>query len=151
MRIIFLLAVYVLCTACGSSSPVAPSPVAFNLGGQWSGSYAVLSCSETGSAAGSGFCEGVGRGGSLTFTSSGTPSGTLGIGIYSIPVTGHLNANTLTLVGQGFIVQNIQLSLNTWQATVTGSTMTGTMTYTVIATVPPIGSGTVSATFTASR
>ena len=149
MRLISIVAVYILCVGCGSSSPVSPTPVTPNLSGLWNGTYAVLSCNETGTAAG--FCDGVGRGGSHVFTATSGASGTLGIGIYSIPVTGNLDRGVLTLTGQGFILQNIQLSLNTWRATVAGSTMNGTMTYTAISTVPPIGAGTVSASFTLAR
>lgn len=151
-RLILTIATITATMACGGSSPTAPTPI--NLSGQWTGQYTISSCTETGSAVNAGFCTSLGSRGGLTFTTSSTTSavtGTLVIGGFTIPVTGSLNGSTLSLTGSSQIVQNFQLTTNTWQATVSGSSMTGNMAFTVIATTPPIGSVTVSASTALAR
>lgn len=149
-------ALIIFLIACGSS-PTAPTsvppPVIPTLTGQWTGTYTVTNCTESGSAVGSSFCTNLGRGGTHTFTpqqSGSNLAGTLGLGQFSIPVTGNVGTdNVVVLSGSGDIVGAL-LTLNTWRAVVTGSSMTGTMTFT-ITVANPIGAANVSATTALTR
>ena len=144
-----------------SSSPTAPTPVGTtstqpaSIIGQWTGTYRVTSCVESGSAAGSGFCSSLGQGGGLTLTPQQTGqnvSGNMGIGGYSpIPVTGTVGTdNVVALSGSGPIQLNASLSLTTWRGTLSGSSIAGNLGYT-ITTAAPVGIATVQGTFTVTK
>lgn len=157
-RLVGVLCVSVLAASCSSgspSTPVAPTPVIPQITGQWTGTYTVTSCNEQGSAIGGGFCNALGRGGGHTFTptqAAASVSGTLGIGGFNIPVSGNVDANgVVSLSGSGPVAQGFQLNLNRWQATIAGSSMSGTMTYTVQSVSAPLGSVTVTGTTSLAR
>lgn len=127
------LAVYLVTAAtiaCGSS-PTAPSPPP-SINGQWTGAYHVTGCTEP--TPPTGLCASLGSGGSLTLTPSqtgGNFTGQLGIGVFSIPVTGSVGTDSVvTLAGTG-PVSFATLTVNTWRAVLSGATMTGTMTFSV--------------------
>jgi hypothetical protein len=132
VRVLRAVAVYIwiASVACGSS-PTAPTPQPPNINGQWSGSYRVLSCSES---VPSGACTGLGSGGphSLTPSQAGsTFTGQLGVGIFSVPVSGSVDASgVVTLAGSG-PVSFATLTITAWRGVVSGSTLTGTMSYSV--------------------
>ena len=136
MRVFARVAVY-LCVAfvggCGGGSPVAPSANIPNINGQWTGAYTVIACTETSPV---GACSGIARGGPHSLTPSqnaGSFTGQLGVGVFSVPVSGSVDAaGVVTLAGSG-PVSFATLTINTWRAVMTGSSMTGTMTYTVVA------------------
>lgn len=139
MKAALLLALVVL---AGCSSPTAPTPPVTvqpppipSIAGQWTGTYSVLTCIATGSGS-AGACQALGTLGALTLTpnqSGPNVSATLGIGIFSVPVTGTVGAdNVVVLAGSG-PVSFATLTVNTWRAVLNGSTMSGTMQYTVFA------------------
>src|SRR5688572_6783300 len=150
--VLFLLSICLY--GCGSS-PTAPTPPVPNLQGQWSGNYRVTSCQETGAADNSGFCFGLINGGGMAFTpqqSGSYLSGTVSIGVFTpIPVSGTVGTdNSVVLTGSGPIQLNASLALNQFRGSLTGTTITGTLQYTITTNVP-IGTGVVSATFTIQR
>lgn len=149
----FALLALALGTWSGCNSPTTPSPAQIpNIQGQWRGTYVVQSCSETGSSIGVA-CRtlGSGSGGlTLTLTQSGTSvQGTLGIGAINVQVSGSVDANgVLTLAGQGTVTTGTTINLNTWRTSASGSAMSGTFTFTVLAGPPAVsqvGSVTVGA------
>ena len=79
-------------------------------------------------------------------------TGTLSLGAFSpIPVSGTVGSdNVAVLAGSGPIQLNATLALTTWRGTVVGNSLTGTLQYT-ITTSAPIGTGTVSGSFTITR
>jgi hypothetical protein len=126
-------AILIFSISCGPASPTAPTPQPPNINGQWSGSYQVLSCSES---VPSGACTGLGSGGPHSLTPSQTGStftGQLGVGVYSVPVSGSVDASgVVTLAGSG-PVSFATLTITAWRGVVSGSTLTGTMSYSVTA------------------
>jgi hypothetical protein len=76
----------------------------------------------------------LGGGGSLFLTPSptgGNFTGQLGIGVFSIPISGSVGSdNVVTLAGSG-PVSFATLTVNAWRAVLSGSTMAGTMTFSV--------------------
>jgi hypothetical protein len=148
MRRFAIVAIALSVIGCGASSPTAPTPAIPMLTGQWLGSYTITACTENGAAAG--FCASVGRGGTHSYTptqAGSNLSGTLGIGTFTLPVTGNVGTdNVVVLSGSGQIVQGATLTLNTWRAVVSGSSMTGTMVFTIASDPPNIGLATVTAT-----
>jgi hypothetical protein len=142
------LSVATICTmfaACGGS-PSSPTPSIPTISGQWTGSYTVISCTETSAAVGA--CAGIGAGGPHNLTPSQTGGnfvGQLGVGVFAIPISGSVDATgTVTLAGSG-PVSFATLTVTSWRAVITGSTMTGTMSYSVSA-----GSGIALVTATTS-
>lgn len=134
------------------SSPTAPTPP-LSLLGSWTGHYTVTSCTETGSAIGTSFCANVGSGGLLIYapTQTGTTiGGNLSLGTFSLPVSGNLDQNRVTLGGSGEVVSGATLTLNSFQSTVSGNTMTGTLAFTILVGAP-VGAATVQATTTLQR
>ena len=155
MRVFQRPAVYILngvlllaSIACGSDSPTAPTTP--NINGQWTGTYSVLSCIESGAAVGVA-CAPLAGGGPhrLTPSQSGTNvTAQLGIGGFNIPVTGSVDvAGVVTLAGTG-PVSVATLTVNNWRGVIAGNSMTGTMSYTVFAVD---GSFVVTSTFTLSK
>lgn len=160
-RSALVLASIVAACGCGgsSSTPTAPTtivvaaapptPAVPSISGQWTGTYTVGSCSESGSAFGSGFCSSLGRGGGLVFTpsqSGGTVTGTLGVGGFNIPVSGSLGTdNVLVLAGGGTVTTYTTLTLNAWRSTLAGATMSGAFTYTIVSSQFGLGSVVVTA------
>jgi hypothetical protein len=143
-----LIGLAVLLTACGSS-PTSPTPQSPSITGQWTGTYRVTTCTEPQPP--TGLCQSLGGGGSHTLTPSqngGSFTGQLGLGTFAIPVSGNVGADqVVTLAGSG-PVSTATLTVNTWRAVIAGTTMTGTMTFSVF------GSGqtvTVSATTSLAR
>ena len=129
VRVFGGVAVYVVLLAACGSSPTAPSPP--SISGQWTGSYAVTSCTEPNPP--TGLCASLGGGGSHTLTPSQTGAnftGQLGIGVFSIPISGSVTGNVVTLAGSGPI-SVATLTVNTWRANLSGTTMSGTMTFSV--------------------
>jgi hypothetical protein len=116
---------------CGSS-PTAPTPTIPTISGQWTGSYQVTGCIEPNPP--TGLCASLGSGGSHTLTpsqSGGNFTGQLGIGVFAIPISGSVGAdNVVTLAGSG-PVSFATLTVNTWRAVIAGTTMSGTMTFSV--------------------
>lgn len=147
MKQLLSLCVLLLSLGCGSSSPTAPTPAALNITGQWTGTYSVGNCTENVS----GFCAALGSGGGILLTpnQSGTAIiGTLGIGAFSIPVSGNINTNAVVaLSGSGPIASGATLTLTSWRTIVTGSTMAGTFSYGV-ALLPNTAQVTGTATLT---
>ena len=134
VRIMRSMAVYILIAttiACGSS-PTAPTPSIPTISGQWAGSYQVTSCIEPSPP--TGLCASLGSGGALNLTpsqSGGNFTGQLGIGVFSIPISGSVGAdNVVTLAGSG-PVSFATLTVNTWRAVISGTAMSGTMTFSV--------------------
>ena len=162
MRIFRAVAVYLVLaavTACGSSTPTAPSPKSQvpspppSILGQWSGGYTTRSCQEMGAAVGSGFCQFVGIGGGLVLTPQQTGSavsGTLSIGGLSpIPITGSLGTDAvLALQGSGPIQFDATLALVSFRGILSGQQINGTLSYTVSTPAPNLGSAVVTADFT---
>lgn len=149
----------VLLAGC-SSSPTRPTPPTAvvtipTLSGQWTGSYTITNCTQTGAAALTSFCASIGGGGSHAFTpvqSGGNLTGTLGIGTFNLPVSGSVGTDRIVaLSGSGPLVAGVTITLNAWRATLTGSSMAGTMTFTIVSDPPNIGSATVSATTALTR
>lgn len=151
-----------LLAACGSS-PTAPSqpptPTIPNVAGQWTGQYTINSCTESGSAIGSGYCQSLqslGGGGAHTFTptqTGSTLSGPLGFGGmgFTIPVTGTVGTDAVvTLTGSGPLEEVFILTVTEWRGMVVGNSLTGTMTFNV-ATGSPIGAALISASFALQR
>lgn len=137
--------------ACGgSASPTAPTPPPPpNLAGQWSGAYTVASCTTTGAASASGFCNAVSLGGGLVFTpqqSGENLSGPLSVGGFVIPATGTIRSGTVALAGSGPIQLGATLSLLTFSGTLSGTRITGSMSF-IITTDVPQGSATVAGPF----
>lgn len=87
----------------------------------------------------------------FTPTQSGSNvSGSLSVGSVSLNVSGTIDASgVLVLAGSG-VVTNATITLNTWRSVVTGSTMTGPFTYTVLGG-SPLGEARVNATTTLTR
>jgi hypothetical protein len=125
-------AVLLLFVAGCGSSPTAPTPTIPTIGGQWTGAYQVTSCAEPNPP--TGLCASLGGGGSLFLTPSqtgGNFTGQLGIGVFSIPISGSVGSdNVVTLAGSG-PVSFATLTVNAWRAVLSGSTMAGTMTFSV--------------------
>lgn len=115
-----------------SRSPTAPTSTTPIITGQWTGSYAVASCTENAP----GFCAALGSGGGMVFTpnQSGTAiTGTLGIGAFNIPVSGSIGPDrAVVLAGSGPVASGATLTLTTWRTLITGSTMTGPLTYSMV-------------------
>ena len=134
MRLYLMTAMTVATIACGGSSPTTPTPTSPSIQGQWNGTYRVVSCNENTLAAGA--CNGIGGGGPHTLTPSQSGSnftGLLGVGVFAIPVSGSVDtAGTVTLAGTG-PVSFATLTITSWRAVLTGATMTGTMSYSVVA------------------
>lgn len=150
VRRIWIVAVYLMGVAACSSSPTSPTPPPLpQVTGQYSGTYTVTRCTESGAALGSGFCAAV-PGGLMVFTPQQTGStitGTLAFGGSNISVTGSIDAAGLVvLTGGGPIQFDSTLTLSSWRGTLSGNTMTGTTLFT-IATAAPIGSANMDATF----
>jgi hypothetical protein len=60
IRRLFALALLVLCTACGGNgSPTAPTPAA-NYAGNWTGTYTITGCNQTGGIAIANICDSLG-------------------------------------------------------------------------------------------
>lgn len=157
LRLILAGATMATTMACGSS-PTAPTPTPQppSILGQWSGGYTVQTCTETGAASGSGFCQQLGVGGGLTFTPQQAGSnltGLLGIGSFTpISITGTVGSDqVVALQGSGPIQFGATLSLNAFRSTVSGNTMTGTMTHTISTTQPGIGAAVVVSVTTLQR
>lgn len=155
---VFLYASVYLMAACGGSSgaptaPTPPLPIVPTLSGQWTGNYTVTSCTESGAAAGSNFCANLGRGGAHNFTpqqSGSNLTGTLSFGQFLINVSGNVGADHVVALGGTGDIVGALLTLTSWRATVSGSTMTGTMTFS-LTTANPVGSANVSATTSLTR
>lgn len=150
-----LVAAITLLSACGGDSPTAPTPqppVIPSITGQWTGRYTVTSCAENGIAIGG--CGVLGSGGSHIFTpqqSGSSLSGNLSLGGVVVPVNGNIGAdNIVSLSGTATQPNAIVLAITTWRATVSGSTMTGTMNFT-LSTSAPFGSVVVQSTFSITR
>lgn len=144
-----LLALFAV--GCGSS-PTAPTVATIpTVTGQYQGAYRTVSCTESGAAAGSGFCQSITNGGGMVYTpqqSGSNLTGTLGIGGFNIPVSGSVDAsNSVTLAGSGPIAFGATMTLTTWRATLSGSQLIGTGTYS-ITTTDPIGAAVVQTSFT---
>jgi hypothetical protein len=156
-RLVSLALVLALGACAGGSSPTAPTAVFPSLGGQWTGSYVVASCTDIGIFVGS--CVAFERGGVLTLTlsqSGGTVTGTMTFGGVSIPVSGTIGTDAvLSLTGSGSIGKTTTLTLNAWRFTVAGSSMSGPLTFTLFGTDPETagasGSLAVSATGAMAR
>ncbi len=105
--------------------------------GTWTGSHRSTACNGTGSAQDliCGATRGAYKVGSslyfsVTLTQNGnTVSGTANIGGPSGPVTGTVNGNTLTLTGTLRDNQGFTSVITSWNTTVSGSAMTGTVGY----------------------
>jgi hypothetical protein len=141
-------AIILLLSGCGSS-PTTPSPIPPpSLSGQWAGTYQVTTCVESVPL---GFCGAVGGGGQhvLTPAQSGSNfTGQLAIGGFSIPISGSVDpAGVVTLAGTG-PVSFATLTVTTWRAVMNGSSMAGTMSYSVFADG---AAATVNATLTLTR
>lgn len=150
------VAIVVLVVTVGCSSPTAPTPPQPpTINGQWTGPYNLTSCTTTGAANGSAFCPNLGSGGVMVLTPQQTGSnvaGTLAIGAFNVPVTGSVSTDrVVTLSGTAVLSPVAVLTLQTWRATVTGSTMTGTVQYTIAVTDAPVGAATVAATFSLQK
>lgn len=142
-------------SACGSSptAPTPPPPLP-HLSGQYTGILTITSCVESGAAVGSNFCANLGSTSNHSFTptQSGTAvSGTIGIGTITVTVTGNVGTDQIVSVaGSGPIATVATLNLTTWRGTVSGVSITGTTTFTILTVTPP-GSATVQGTFTLFR
>lgn len=161
-RVVAGVVLMLISAGCGSSttssSPTAPRtatvtapapPPPPNFQGQWSGRWAVVSCTQTGGTATANFCGQVSGGGlTLTLTQSGTTAqGTLSLVNTQITVSGPISATgTLVLTGQGTALGAAQ-TLNNWQSQISGNSMTGAFTWTTFnpPTISP-GSATIVAT-----
>jgi hypothetical protein len=119
--------------------------------GRWVDNWLVQSCADSGSLNLAEFCASFNAGRMiLILTQSGTAvQGTLdGLGSAPMNVAGQVSSSGfLTLSGQGTLGSS-PLTLNDWQSKISGDTMTGSFTFTLLtgAGVPP-GSATVTATF----
>lgn len=148
----FLIVLAATAMACGASSPTAPAPIIPTVTGQFTGTYRVTSCSESGAAIG--FCASVGSGGAHVFTPQQTGSnlsGSMSFGGFSLPVTGSVGAdNVVALSGSGEVLPGAVLSLTTWRGTLAGTGISGNLQFT-IATANPVGTGTIAGTFTIAK
>lgn len=156
MRVFIGVSCLLVLSACGESTPTAPTPPPTPplLSGQYVGTYTVTNCSESSALGGTTFCANLSRTGTHIYTptqSGSTLAGTLGIGTFTMPVTGNIGTDGLiSLSGSAPVVQGATLTVNTWRGQLSGTTITGTMTFT--ATVAqPLSQGVVQATFSLAR
>jgi len=150
-----LLISLTLCACSDTHSPTAPSvPQTPILSGQYVGTYTITNCTEFGSAIGTRFCANLGILGHHAYTPTQTGSnlsGTLGIGTFVTPASGNITTDgLLSLTGSAPVVQGATLTVNTWRGQLSGTTITGTMTFTVTVD-QPLGQGVVQATFSLAR
>lgn len=155
MRVLILASVYLCTIACGSSGviPTAPTPqpVIPTITGQWSGTYTVTNCTESGAAVGA--CANIQRVASLSFTPTQTGSnlgGTLNIGSLPVSVTGNVTSDNVVSLSGSADVSGLVFALTQWRAVMTGSQMAGTMAFT-ISTVSPSGLVTITSTTSLAR
>jgi hypothetical protein len=138
------LAVAIACLVvpgCSDSSSGPSSLVIVQ--GTWTGEYTVSACNDQ---AAPGFCGGFVPVGTalpmqLVLTQSGESlSGTLGLGAFSIPVSGTINGSRLVLNGSGTVSitsPSTTVTLSNWDTVVSEINMTGTWRTTfTIAGVP---------------
>jgi len=154
MRLVALLVTMVVVSACGGggNSPTAPTPATPTVTGQYTGTYRIDNCTETGAA--SGFCIAIGTGGGHVFTpqqSGSNLAGTMAVGGFNFPVSGSVGTdNVVALSGGGQLIPGANLSLSTWRGNLIGSTIAGSMQF-VITTTDPFGSATVRGTFSITK
>lgn len=154
LRLILIGSIVATTIACGNS-PTAPTPPPIpQLTGQYTGTFTVASCVESGAAVGSNFCANLGSSGLHSFTPSQSGSaltGTIGIGTITVPVTGNVGSDqVVALSGSGPLANVATLTLNTWRGTLAGTALNGSMTFTVL-TVTPAGSAVVQSSFSLFR
>lgn len=128
----------------------ASSSVTFT--GTWSGAHTVTQCNGTGSA--QDLICGAARGAykvgtrfvfSVTLTQSGnTVSGTANLAGPTGPVTGTINGNTLTLTGTLRDNQGFTSVITSWNTTLAGNAMTGTVGYSLTFNGVPGNAGIVA-------
>jgi hypothetical protein len=135
MRTALLLVLVLSTAACGGSdngSPTGPSPFVANFGGVWVGTWQRQGCTETGGAVGA--CSALPTSGGLrlSLTQAGSDvQGTVEIGTVVTNVTGTITSNTLSLTGNGRF-ESFAVTVSNWSTRVSGATMSGTFSFTLI-------------------
>lgn len=121
----------------GTNSLAVTASASLTFSGTWSGAHTVTQCNGTGSAQDliCGAARGAYKVGTrfttvLTLTQSGnTVSGTANLAGPTGPVTGTINGNTLTLTGTLRDNQGYTSVITSWNSTISGSSMSGTIGY----------------------
>lgn len=154
MRIGAFVLIVALVSGCGGNSPTAPTPSPIpQINGQWRGPFSVTGCAETGLAVGSGACALL-QSGTISFTpqqSGGNVSGPLIFGQVSVQVSGTIdNTGVLVLAGNAPQPNGFTVTVTTFRATVTGSSMSGTFAFSIIGGVPS-GGVLVNGSFSMTR
>jgi hypothetical protein len=141
-----------------STTPTAPTPSSTSnqLSGSYTGNFVVTSCVEGGSAAGTGYCSGIGAGGPHTLSPTQTGSnlsGTVAFGGLVVPVTGLIGSDGVVTLSGSSTVALATVTLTSWRGALSGSTVAGNYAFTVqVGTFPlPPGSVVVQGTFSVTR
>lgn len=153
MKYLAVVALVFVVGCSGDNSPTAPTPPPIpQINGQWGGPFLVTGCAESGAAVGSGACALL-QSGTVSFTpqqSGGNVSGPLIFGQVSVPVSGNIDsAGVLVLAGNAAQPNGFTVTVTTFRATVTGSSMAGTFAFSILGGVPSGGvlvNGTLSMT-----
>ena len=120
-----------LVSACGGSNPLAPSPSVPNYAGNWSGSYVLSGCNQSGGMALANFCANLGATMpyGLALTQSGSNvSGSFSLGQITFSSTGGTVSGDGSLTLNGSTVSNGNTIIVTWALRLSGSALSGTLT-----------------------
>ena len=129
------LAVALACMAapaCDNNSGPSSVETAAQVQGTWTGEYTVSACNDQ---AAPGFCSefvpvGTALPMQLVLTQTGESlSGTLGLGAFSVPVSGTITGSRIVLNGSGTVSitsPSTTVTLSNWDTVVSGPNMTGT-------------------------
>lgn len=117
-------------TACGGSSPTAPSSRTPNYAGNWSGTYVISGCNQSGGVALANICGALGGSAPYRFSltqSSRNVSGSFTLGTATFPSTGGTIGTDGSLALNGTSVSNGITIVVNWALNLPSTALTGTV------------------------
>lgn len=130
MKLLLSIPIVLVLSACGSSSPTSPSRPVADYGGNWSGTYSITGCTQSGGVALANVCGSLGQTPpyAMSLTQSGANvSGTFRLGSVEFPPTGGQVASDGSLQLNSTSVSSGITIVVSWNLRMTGSQMSGSI------------------------